>query len=75
MDVKPDFQSMADRWQSSYVAREKIEEFTGGIVNPRTLANMDSLGQGPEGRVRVGRKVAYPVQQFIEWLESRAEVI
>lgn len=60
-------------WESPFIAREKVEKFTGGIVNPRYLANLDSIGEGPP-RVRVGRKVAYPVQAFIEWLERRASI-
>ncbi len=65
------FSEMAKKWPSTVVAREKVEILTGGIINPRTLANLDSKGEGPPGRVRVGRKIAYPVNQFIEWLESR----
>ena len=68
-----DFSVMAERWSSPFIARHEVERFTGGIINPRTLANLDSKGEGPKGRVRVGRKIAYPVPNFIEWLESRAE--
>ena len=57
----PTFQSMADRWPSTWVARQEIKRFTGGIINPKYLANLDSQGKGPEGRIRVGRKIAYPV--------------
>lgn len=69
------FKGMADRWPSSHVARERIGDFTGGLVNPKYLANLDSQGLGPGGRFRVGRKVVYPVQSVIQWLENRAEVI
>jgi len=72
---KPNFRSMADRWPSSFVAREKVETFTGGIISARYLANLDSQGKGPDRRVRVGRKVAYPVGSFVEWLENRAEQV
>jgi hypothetical protein len=72
---QPDFSSLAENWPSSFVTRGEVERFTGGIVNHRTLSNLDSLGEGPEGRIRVGRKVAYPVTKFIEWLEGRAEVL
>lgn len=69
------FSEMAERWPSPYVAREKVAILTGGITNPRTLANLDSKGEGPPGRVRVGRKIAYPVKGFIKWLESRAVMV
>ena len=63
--------SLAEHWPSSFVARQEVERFTGGIVNSKTLANLDSQGQGPAGRIKIGRKVAYPVIAFISWLESR----
>ncbi len=68
----PSFQLMADQWPSPFVARQEVGKFTGGIVNPRTLANQDSLHLGPEGRIRVGRKIAYPVREFVKWLEARS---
>jgi hypothetical protein len=69
------FSTMADKWQSPWIARNEVERFTGGIINPRYLANLDSQGKGPAGRIRVGRKVAYPVDSFISWLEDRTEVV
>lgn len=71
----PSFQSMADNWPSPFVARQEVGKFTGGIINPKYLANLDSQGKGPEGRIRVGRKIAYPVSPFIVWLEERSEVV
>lgn len=76
MDSKQvDFKSMIARWPSSFVAREKVDQFTGGIVSPRYLANLDALKKGPEGRVRVGRKVAYPVAEFVKWLQGRTKAL
>ena len=75
MDTTPSFHDMADRWPSAWVARTEVEHFTGGIVSEKYLANLDSLGKGPEGRVRVGRKIAYPVLSLIKWLESRSQTI
>lgn len=68
----PSFQLMADQWPSPFVARQEVERFTGGIVNHKYLANLDSQGLGPEGRIRVGRKIAYPVREFVKWLEARS---
>lgn len=56
------------------VARRQLGQFTGGLIAPRTLANLDCLGQGPKERIRMGRKVAYPRDAFINWLEGRLEV-
>ena len=70
---EPDFSEMAKRWPSTYVARDRVDEFTGGILHPRTLSNLDAKKIGPPEKIRIGRKIAYPVAQFIEWLESRAQ--
>jgi hypothetical protein len=56
-------------------ARDAVGRLTGGLISPRTLANLDSLGRGPRHRVRVGKKVAYSREAFIEWIESRTAVV
>ena len=66
---------MAAKWPSAYVARSEIDRFSGGILKPSYLANLDCLGKGPAGRIRIGRKVAYPVDKLVEWLESRIESV
>ena len=63
---------MAEKWPSTIIAREKVGEFTGGTINPGTMANLDSLGKGIEDRFRIGRKIVYPLQSFIEFLEARS---
>lgn len=72
---RPNLSVLADKWPSSHVARDKVEEFSGGIIKPKYLANLDSLGKGPSGRVKIGRKVAYPVSSLIAWLQGRARVL
>jgi hypothetical protein len=69
------FNGLAEKWPSAYVARQEAEHFTGGAISEKYLANLDSRGLGPQGRFRFGRKVVYPVQDFIEWLNGRAEAI
>lgn len=69
--VKPNLSLMAKNWPSPFVARHEIGNFSGGILNPKYLANLDSLGIGPQGRFKIGRKVAYPVSAVIAFLESR----
>jgi hypothetical protein len=46
----------------------------GGAISIGRMANLDSLGQGPE-RIRMGRKVVYRVDSLVEWLAARAEII
>lgn len=68
---------LASTWNAPLVARDQkqLDRFSGGILNARTLANEDSLGTGPKGRIKVGRKVAYPVESLIEWMKAKAEVV
>lgn len=70
---KANLGELANRWPSAYVAREEVGRFTGGILTEKYLANLDSQGKGPAGRIRCGRKVAYSVESLIAWLEERAE--
>jgi hypothetical protein len=65
------FQDLAQKWPSTYVARCQIESFTGDMVSRGTLANADSEWKGPASRIRMGRKIGYPVDALIEWLEER----
>jgi hypothetical protein len=64
--------AMADKWPSAYVARKDVAKFTGGLVSPGTLANADSQGTGPEGRISIGRNVGYPAIALVSWLAERA---
>ena len=63
---------LAENWPSGIVARDEVHRFTGGLISPKTQANLDSIGDGPEDAIRIGRKVVYPVKSYIKWLESRA---
>lgn len=69
------FSELAAKWPSAWVARTEAKEFSGGLIGEKYLANLDSQGKGPAGRIRCGRKVAYPVDSFIQWLSARSEVI
>lgn len=71
--TKADFSSLAAKWPSSFVARDQVDVFSGGILHPRTLANLDSRGEGPQGRIRLGRKIAYSVPELLAWMTARAE--
>lgn len=67
--------ALADNWPSPFVAREEVGRFSGGILNPKTLANLDCQGRGPRGRIRCGRKIAYPTQSVVELMESRSSAL
>jgi hypothetical protein len=72
MSISP-FRQMADRWPSTICARCQVDTFSGGIVKPSYMANLDSRGEGPARLIRCGRKVGYPVEDLVAWLEDRCE--
>jgi hypothetical protein len=68
-----DLKTWAAHWPSAVVARTEIPTFTGGAISEKYMANLDSLGKGPKCRIRIGRKICYPVDALVAWLESRVE--
>jgi hypothetical protein len=69
-----DLSKLISKWPSAYVARSEVARFSGGLFQPGTLANLDSKGEGPEGRIRIGRKVAYEIHSLVRWMEKRNRV-
>lgn len=64
------FKQMAEKWPSVMVARTEISKFTGGLITTGYLANLDNRGLGPATRVRMGKKVVYRVDDFINWMRT-----
>ena len=54
------------------VARCAVERLVPGIIASKTLANLDSLDQGPAGRFKIGGKTCYPRESLIAWLRARS---
>jgi len=52
------------------ISRDHVEKLLGGVISSKTLANLDSLGEGPK-RMRIGRKVAYLTEDLLLWLAQR----
>ena len=46
-----------------------IAEYTG--LSTKYLANLDQWGKGPKRRVKIGKKVAYPRKDLIEFIIDR----
>jgi len=44
-------------------------------IAPRTLANEDSLGTGPQEKIMCGRVCGYPRAALIAWLRRKTKVI
>jgi len=66
-----DLDVLSVEWGSSIVARTEIGRFSGGVLTSKSVANLDSLGKGPPGRFRLGRKVVYPVGELVGWMKGR----
>ncbi len=56
------------------IARDQVGILLGGVISPKSLANLDSLGEGPT-RFRIGRKVVYKTEDLLSWLETRTQII
>lgn len=54
------------------LTRKDIGKFFGSLISPRYLANLDSIGNGPK-RARIGQKVVYKREDFLEWLQRREQ--
>ena len=71
---KVDLCALAENWCAPFVARREVYRFSGGIVTPRHLANEDSRGSGPAGKITDNGRVAYPTASLVSWLEGRLKV-
>lgn len=68
-----DLKVLADDWPASIVGRndKDLHDFSGGALpSARTMANLDSLGNGPP-RFRIGKRTVYPVESLIGWMKQR----
>ncbi len=52
-------------------SRQTASKGIGGLISAKTLSNLDSLGQGPERKIKIGTKVGYEKESFLKWLRGR----
>ena len=66
---------MMENWPSEFIARKKVEEFTGGMITGKTVANFeaDKTKVGPP-KFKIGAMSGYPKRAFIQWLKKRIVV-
>ena len=69
------FECLKEKWKSNIVLRSQLSKFSGGILNPSTMAKLDCKGQGIGKVVKQGQKVAYEIDDVINWLEKHYEKI
>lgn len=67
---KDAFDEMCERWPSAVVARTAVKEFSGGLLNPSSLAVAACKGDGPP-QIRVGIKVIYRATDLTAWMRAR----
>ena len=53
------------------VSRKELSWALGGLLVPRSIANLDSAGKGPSGKIKIGRTVGYTKKSVMEWLSVR----
>ncbi len=51
--------------------RKNVSALTYGMLNSRTMANLDCDNKGPKGAYRVGREVWYIKEDLIEFIKSK----
>ena len=56
-------------------ARKEVGRLTGGLVAPHTLANAAAKGNGPAGRILIGRHSANNREEFLAWLRARIKPV
>ena len=56
------------------ISRRDVPKLLGGIISAKSLANADSRGEGPEARICLGRRVAYPTISLLEWLVKKRRI-
>lgn len=69
-----ELRSSLERELPPVFSREVAEAKTGRLVTAVRLRDLDSAGEGPLGRVRIGgKKVGYQRGPFVEWFMGRVK--
>jgi hypothetical protein len=54
-----------------FIARKDVGRLLGGCISSKSLANLDSLGLGPEGKLHNGRLIIYETGSLLLWLDQK----
>jgi len=60
--------NLTEKYPCCLIPRKKISEATGGILNPRTLANEDSLGKGIAGPIVIKGNICYGIDEILDYI-------
>jgi hypothetical protein len=64
---------LKEKWPSPFVSRDRIYEFTDGILKQTGMNTLDARGTGIQKRYRIGRRVFYETESIINWMKERAK--
>lgn len=53
------------------IARSEVRALFGGVISPKTLANLDAQGLGPSGKHTLAGRVFYETPSLLSWLDER----
>lgn len=68
------FETIFENFKCPFITRQQLQNITEGLINAKTLRNIDCLGKGIKGKINIGtRKVAYPVNEVIAWLNNKTK--
>ena len=69
------FEELRNYCPSGFVARKDIYKLTGGLINPGTIANLDSKGIGIPNKSKIGKQVVYQIDDVISWLDKNTKIL
>lgn len=67
-----DFDFLVKEWGSPFVKRSEVGKFSGGLLNPKTLANQATRGEGPS-YFRHQRYIVYLASDLRDLLVQNAK--
>ncbi len=68
-----DFLQAIEKELPPVFTRKTASNIIGGIISVKTMSNLDSLGQGVKGKIKIGSKVGYTRDNFMAWLRCRLQ--
>lgn len=64
---------LENAWPELVVYRRDCVKASSGAITRKYLANLDSQGKGPDGKVILNGKACYPASNFFHWLRGRTK--
>jgi hypothetical protein len=56
-------------------SRQVAAKAVGGLISAKSFSNLDARLEGPPVKVRVGGKVGYERESFMQWLKARMRTV